>query len=882
MKRLIVSLIIFVTIPFTYAQQTYVPDDNFEQALIDLGYDDVLDDYVITDSINTVTTLDVSNDSISDLTGIEDFTALTELRCYINQLTNLDVSSNTALTYLHCAVNQLTSLDVSSNTGLTNLNCGNNDLTSLDISSNTSLTNLNSTNNPLTTLDVSSNTGLTNLNCSNNDLTSLDVSSNTALTHLFLYYNDLTSLDVTTNTALTNLQFQYNQLTSLDVSSNTALTDLRCSDNQLTSLDVSNTNLNIFDCSSNQLNYLSIKGLEDQLNSFNATENDSLECIETLDPTYATANWTFADGNIDEGVIFSIDCLTPVYLGPVWYVATTGSDSTGDGSEENPFATIQKGVDVANDMDTVYVSNGIYEGGIVISNKAISLIGESREGTKINQPISSPQISIVDCQEGTTRVENFTIKQGSSNNGGGIYSSESTVEINSVDFINNSSSNNGAAINSIESTVKVQNSTFSHNTSDNLGGAIYVDPLTTCEIYNSSFDNNGALWGGAIATVGGGKLLVEGCNISFNLASGNNPNPNQNYPTFGGGGGIYQEWSDSLEIYDSEITNNTAATGAGGGIAVYLSDHVTINNIVLSNNSSSGPNYPSGGGGAAFYRADNVLFENSIIANNVSNHNSGGGIFLGSESGQASIVVHATFNGLTLVNNSALSGGAIFCWSAILNLYHSTIAQNEASNLEWSGGGLASHYVTEPNIISSLFYDNNPNSIHNGYPYTPVLVAYSLVQEQWAGWGNLTNVDPLFCDPDSGDYSLAENSPCVGAGQDGSNMGAYGIGCDPIILSISNELLPVTYILHQNYPNPFNPVTTLRYDLPENSLVNVTVYDMLGRQVKTLINQTQDAGYRSIVWDATNDYGKPVSAGIYLYQIQAGEYISTKKMILLK
>jgi len=564
------------------------------------------------------------------------------------------------------------------------------------------------------------------------------------------------------------------------------------------------------------------------------------------------------------------------------YVSATGSDEEGDGSVTNPFETIQKGVDVAIDMDTVYVSNGIYEGGIVISNKAISLIGESREGTKINQPISSPQISIVDCQAGTTRVENFIIKHGSSNNGGGIYSSGSIVEIDSVDFSYNSSSNNGAAINSIESTVKVQNSTFSLNTSDNIGGAIYVDPLTTCEIYNSSFDNNGALWGGAIATVGGGKLLVEGCNISFNTASGNNPNPNENYPTFGGGGGIYQEWSDSLEIYDSEITNNTAATGAGGGIAVYLSNDVTINNIVLSDNSSSGPNYPSGGGGAAFYRADNVLFENSTIANNVSNHNSGGGIFFGSESGQASIVVHATFNRLTLVNNSALSGGAIFCWSAILNLYHSTLAQNEASNSEWSGGGLASHYVSRPNIISSLFYNNLPNSIHNGYPQTPVLVAYSLVQEQWTGWGNLIDIDPLFCDPDSGDYSLAENSPCVGTGEDGSNMGAFGIGCDAIILNISDELVPITYTLHQNYPNPFNPVTTLRYDLPENAMINITIYDMLGREVKTLINQTQDAGYKSVIWDATNDYGKPVSAGLYLYQIQAGEYISTKKMVLLK
>ena len=57
---------------------------------------------------------------------------------------------------------------------------------------------------------------------------------------------------------------------------------------------------------------------------------------------------------------------------------------------------------------------------------------------------------------------------------------------------------------------------------------------------------------------------------------------------------------------------------------------------------------------------------------------------------------------------------------------------------------------------------------------------------------------------------------------------------------------------------------------------------MLGRQVKTLMDQTQDAGYKSVIWNATNDYGNPVSAGIYLYQIQAGEYISIKKMVLLK
>ena len=94
--------------------------------------------------------------------------------------------------------------------------------------------------------------------------------------------------------------------------------------------------------------------------------------------------------------------------------------------------------------------------------------------------------------------------------------------------------------------------------------------------------------------------------------------------------------------------------------------------------------------------------------------------------------------------------------------------------------------------------------------------------------------------------------------------------------------IPDEFALRQNYPNPFNPVTTLRYDLPEQTHVNITVYDMLGRKVRTIFNQQQAPGYKSLIWDATNDYGKPVSAGIYLYQIQAGEYMQTKKMILLK
>ena len=107
---------------------------------------------------------------------------------------------------------------------------------------------------------------------------------------------------------------------------------------------------------------------------------------------------------------------------------------------------------------------------------------------------------------------------------------------------------------------------------------------------------------------------------------------------------------------------------------------------------------------------------------------------------------------------------------------------------------------------------------------------------------------------------------------------------DTEIVTIFNQNLtiPQSFALHQNYPNPFNPTTTLKYDLPEDAMVNITIYDMMGRIVKTMVNTQQNAGYKSIQWNATNDYGKPVSAGLYLYTIEAGAFRQTKKMVLLK
>ena len=90
------------------------------------------------------------------------------------------------------------------------------------------------------------------------------------------------------------------------------------------------------------------------------------------------------------------------------------------------------------------------------------------------------------------------------------------------------------------------------------------------------------------------------------------------------------------------------------------------------------------------------------------------------------------------------------------------------------------------------------------------------------------------------------------------------------------------FILYSAYPNPFNPTTQVRYYLPNVSNVQISIYDLVGREIRTLINREQNSGFKTLQWNAMNNLGHPVSAGLYLYTIQAGEFRSTKKMLLLK
>lgn len=174
------------------AQLTYVPDDNFEQALIDKGYDDVLDDYVLTANIVNITFLDIQYLSISDLTGIEDFASLTGIDCSANQITNITFHNNVNLSLFICNNNPINNFDLSQHTNLTEFGCGGTNISSLDLSQNSNLKYLYCFTTNIASLDLSHNPNLIDILASNGNFQFVDIrnGNNQKINSSYFWFND--------------------------------------------------------------------------------------------------------------------------------------------------------------------------------------------------------------------------------------------------------------------------------------------------------------------------------------------------------------------------------------------------------------------------------------------------------------------------------------------------------------------------------------------------------------------------------------------------------------------------------------------------------------------------------------------------------------------
>ena len=365
MNRKTYFLFVYLCIVCNYiqSQNTFVPDDNFEQFLIDAGADfGPLDNLVPTTNISGITNLDLESQNIADLTGIEDFTALSILNCSDNNLSALSVISNVNLTELYCSNNNITTLDVTSLSALKIFWCANNQLSNLDVTQNLNLISLVCDANFLNYLDTTENGKLTVLSSANNTLLDLNVTENKNLNSLLINGNRLANIDLTENSILTILECSFNLLTTLDLSFNRNIRTVTCNDNALSTLETSNNgDLVALNCSNNNLCILNIKnGNNSSLNSLDFSLNTNLNCVVVDNPENSYTNWeptTFTNYvNSTEAcsVIIPVDNLEN-YIGISYTLPqiTNGkyfTESNGNGLELRPG-------EVINNTQTIFIFN---------------------------------------------------------------------------------------------------------------------------------------------------------------------------------------------------------------------------------------------------------------------------------------------------------------------------------------------------------------------------------------------------------------------------------------------------------------------------------------------------------------------------------------------
>jgi len=380
---------------------------------------------------------------------------------------------------------------------------------------------------------------------------------------------------------------------------------------------------------------------------------------------------------------------------------------------------------------------------------------------------------------------------------------------------------------------------------------------------------------------------------------------------------------DGFTITNGSGVLNLEGHHLGGGIACRYTSTPTLRNLIVEHNDAIGDT-AMGGGIICSHNADAII-EDVIIRNNEADY---GGGFVAFEANPS----------LTRVkiyeNYGRVTGGGLVLWTSDAHVEQTTIVQNEA---EYVGAGVWVHLGGHPTLDRVTIADNNTNKfvawgakgagigISDGssleltssivwgntnretnsnniefyhiHATNSITINYSDIEGGQADilthnngtitWtpDNITD-DPMFVDCEGVAYALQPESPCIGTGYLGVDMGA-GSECVPVAVDPDLALLPQQFELYQNYPNPFNPSTTINFELPGAGWVNLVIYDVTGREVATLIDEQGLGGRHSMNWIANNQQGKLLATGIYLYEMkftdsQGKQFHEVRKFTLLK
>jgi len=465
-------------------------------------------------------------------------------------------------------------------------------------------------------------------------------------------------------------------------------------------------------------------------------------------------------------------------------------------------------------------------GGIICSRNSHPTISGNTVSANSAEWSSGGGISCSDNSNPT--INGNTISGNSSGwwgHGAGIYCSGSNPSISGNTITGNSAFLRGGGIHCSNSSPAISDNTFSGNSAES-GGGIWCEGNSNPRISGNTISGNTSSWYGGGIYCGGSSPTISGNTISGNSAW-----------YIGYGGGIYCDGS-SLNMSGNTISENSA-NNAGGGIYCINSNPAIIGNTINANSASSG-------GGIWCSSAPDTFQYNEISQNSASQY--GGGIYMSSTS--------YAINKCTITDNSASAGGGIYCT------------------------------ISSPILVDLILWGNSPEQICQTSG-SNVQVTFSDIQGIWPG-STIIHDDPFFMNPARNDYHLQEDSPCIDTGDpnpiyndpDGSraDMGCYPYDSTYTTVKwISPREIAEEFALYQNCPNPFNASTMIRYDVPMTGKVSLTIFNLLGQEVATLLDQRQLAGTHTIQWDAAK-----WPSGVYLCRMEAAGFVQTRKLVLVK
>ena len=472
--------------------------------------------------------------------------------------------------------------------------------------------------------------------------------------------------------------------------------------------------------------------------------------------------------------------------------------------------------------------------------------------------------SIIDNNGGAVYSENSTVHLNNNseikdnvslNYGGGLYLKDSEFISDNSEIKDNWSVDNGAGIYLKNSTLNINNMDINHNFSENKGGAFYLDD-SEGTIVNSVFEVNDS------EDYAGALNLID----------------------------------SDVSIINTEFIENSSGDYAG---AINIDEGVVhLENVFIFEN--EGEEF---GGGIVIHPGSNVTIKNSkLIGNETGSGGFGGAIQVNANPAyQTNLRIEKS----TIAFNKAReTGGGIHCNGAKLEIINSNIIDNTINSFMAQGGGIYLDEDSELTILNSNIWGNEPEQIFVPDDDVEILIAYSNIMNQEygieiggdeliLGEGNI-DLNPLFTDIESFDFSLMENSPCIDAAIDyyefdedtilnlsaedfyynAPDIGAIEYG----FLSVNDNIhIPTNLEISEAYPNPFNPSTTFKIYSPEITNINILVYNIQGQLVNELSDNSIQNGTNKINLDLAT-----FSTGLYIIHFVNQHSTSIKKITLIK